>query len=114
MELAIRARRAGWSEELQRHVERSIEFAVDRHRSRICRISVYLSDLNGPRGFFDKLCQITAEIRGARPVSVLERGDDLQAVVNRAARRLSYRIGRRTDRQRMPHPREYRATIRTA
>jgi hypothetical protein len=44
----------------------------------------------------------------------LERGDDLQAVVNRAARHLGYRIGRHTHRQRIPHQRDYRATVRAA
>jgi hypothetical protein len=34
--------------------------------------------------------------------------------VNRAARRLGYRVGRRADRQRIPHQREYRGTIRAA
>ena len=114
MEIAIRTRQIGWNEELQEHVERSIEFATDRHKSRIERITVYLSDLNGPRGGVDKACQITAEIRGARPVLILEKGDDLRAVVNRAARRLGYRVGRRAHRQRMPHQREYRGTIRAA
>lgn len=114
MEIAIRARHVGWNEELRQQIERSIEFAVDRHRSRIGRISVYLSDLNGPRGGVDKVCQMTADIRGARPVLILERGDDLLGMVNRAARRLGYRIGRHTHRQRMPHQREYRSTIRAA
>jgi hypothetical protein len=45
---------------------------------------------------------------------ILEKGADLQAVVNRAARRLRYRVGRRTDRQRMPRQREYRNTVRFA
>ncbi len=113
MEIAIRARQIAWNDELEREVERSIEFAIDRHRSRIGRISVYLSDLNGPRGGVDKLCQITADIRGALPVLILERGSDLQTVVSRAARRLGYRIGRQTQHQRMPNQREYRATIRS-
>jgi hypothetical protein len=34
--------------------------------------------------------------------------------VSRAARRLGYRVGRRADRQLMPHQREYRGTIRAA
>ena len=114
MEIAIRAHHVGWNEELRQQIERSIEFAVDRHRSRIDRISVYVSDLNGPRGGGDKVCQMTAEIRGARPVLILEKGDDLLGMVNRAARRLGYRIGRHTHRQRMPHQREYRSTIRAA
>ena len=114
MKIAIRARDVGWNEKLRQQIERSIEFAIDRHKSRIDRISVYLSDLNGPRGGPDKLCQITADIRGARPVLILERGNDLPAVVNRAARRLGYRVGRHTHRQRILRQRGNRTTVRAA
>lgn len=114
MKIAIRARHVGWNEDFQQQVERSIEFAVDRHRSRIDRISVFLTDLNGPKGGADKLCQITAALRGTSPVLILERGDDLLAVVNRASRRLGYRIERTIHRRRTQGARAYRATIRTA
>jgi putative sigma-54 modulation protein len=114
MEIAVRARDILWNEDLQQRVQRSIEFAVDRHSGRIDRISVYLTDLNGPRGGVDKLCQITAEVRGAKPVMILEKGDDLLAAVSRAARRLGYRIGRRVHRRRMAGAPEHRGTIREA
>ena len=114
MEIAIRARDIVWNEDLQDRVERSIEFAIDRHKSRIPRISVYLSDVNGPRGGVDKLCQITADMRGAQPVIILEKGVDVLAVVNRAVRRLGYRIGRRVHRERIAGAPEHRATIRAA
>ncbi len=112
MDVAVRARNVGWNEDLRKQVERSIEFAIDRHRNRIDRISVYLDDLNGPRGGIDKLCQMTADIRGTSPVLILEKGEDLLTVVNRASRRLGYRIGRRLHRTRTPGAREYRVTIR--
>lgn len=114
MEIAVRARDIVWNEDLEQQVQRSIEFAVDRHRSRIDRISVYVTDLNGPRGGVDKLCQITAEVRGAKPVMILEKGDDILAAVKRAVRRLAYRIGRRLHRRRIAGSPEHRTTIRSA
>ncbi len=60
MEIAIRTRDLEWNENLRKLVERRIDYAVDRHKSRIGRISACLSDLNGPRGGMDKLCQMTA------------------------------------------------------
>jgi ribosome-associated translation inhibitor RaiA len=95
MKISVRPRDIEWSDELQKQVERSIAYAVDRYSTRVTHISVYLADLNGPRGGVDKLCQITADMRGTMPVLILEKGDDLLATVNRAARRLGYRIGRR-------------------
>ena len=114
MEIAVRVRQLGSNEDLQKQVERRIEYAVDRYRSRIDRISISLTDLNGPRGGVDKLCHITADVRGARPVVIVERGEDLLAVVNRAARRLGYRIGRSIHRGRVAGAPEHRATIRVA
>ena len=113
MEVVVRAR-LDWNEELQKQLERSLEFAVNRHKDRIDRISISLTDLNGPRGGKDKLCHITAEVRGAKPVMILEQGDDLLAVIGRAARRLGYRIGRSVHRQRVAGAPEHRATIRAA
>lgn len=95
MKITVRPRNIEWNDELQKQVERIIAFAVDRHGSRVIQISVYLADLNGPRGGVDKVCQITADLRGTMPVLILERGDDLLGTVNRAARRLGYRIAKR-------------------
>jgi hypothetical protein len=66
MRLSIRARDVKWTPELQDSVERRIEFAVDRHKQRVSDVSVYIADLNGPKGGVDKLCQITASLRDAR------------------------------------------------
>ncbi|MCC7155466.1 MAG: hypothetical protein IT161_12905 [Bryobacterales bacterium] len=100
MNISVRTRDIVLSDELEKQIERSIAFAVDRHSSRVTQVSVYLADLNGPRGGVDKLCQITAELKGSIPVLILERGDDLVATVSRAAKRLGYRIGRRVQRVR--------------
>lgn len=114
MEIAVRARDIVWNEDLQQQVQRSIEFAVDRHRSRIDRITVSVTDLNGHRGGVDKVCHITANVRGTKPVIILEKGVDVAAIINRAARRLAYRIGRRVHRRRIAGAPEHRGTIRAA
>ena len=114
MKISVRTRDIRWTDELREQLDRTITFAVDRYGSWIDHVAVYLADLNGPRGGVDKLCQITADLRGTRPVLILERGDNLLAMVNRAARRLGYRIGRNIDRRRTPGAREYRKSIRAA
>ena len=114
MEISIRSREIEHSANLIDEVQQKIGFAVDRHRSRISRISVYLADINGPRGGIDKVCQMIAFVRGADPVMIVERGEAVQAVVNRAARRLGYCIGRRIHRKRIAGTPEHRDTIRAA
>ena len=112
MEIDVRTRDLDWNETLQRQLERRVDCAVGRHRRRIGRILVCLADLNGPRGGVDKLCHITAAIRGAKRVVISETGSSLLAVIGRAARRLGYRIGRNIERRRHTSTPEQRATIR--
>ena len=114
MPITVRVRNLEWGEELQQRVARIIEFAVDRHMVRIAGISVYLADSNGPRGGVEKLCQITAELRGAEAVMILEKHTELMASVHRAARRLGYRIAQRVRRVRVAGSPEHRATVRAA
>jgi len=114
MKVLLRPRGIEWSDELQKLVERSIAFAVDRYSSRVTQITVYLADVNGPRGGVDKQCQISAELRGIMPVHILEKGDDLLAAVNRAARRLSYRVGRTIQRPKTARTRRPRTPGRVA
>ena len=114
MKIVVRPREILLSDDVHQQVERSIAFALDRFRSRINHVSVSLSDLNGPRGGVDKLCQMTADLNGAEPVLIVEKGDDLLRVVNRAARRLGYRVGRTIQRRRITGTRQYRTTIRAA
>lgn len=57
---------------------------------------------------------MTADLRGVQPVMILEMGDDLAAVFNRAIRRLGYRVGRRVHRRRIAGAPEHRMTIRAA
>ena len=99
--------------ELRKDVERSIEFAVDRYKPQVKEVSVYLADLNGPKGGVDKLCQITADLRGrSNPVLILERATKILPAVKRAVHRLGNRIGGRIRRRKQLEARRFRATVR--
>lgn len=99
MTITLRTHGIALDDELRQMVERRLGFALDRYRNRLADVEVYLADLNGPRGGVDKLCQITASVAGGGPVFVLERSPRIEQAVNSAARRLSYRIGRRIERR---------------
>src|SRR5579885_3514886 len=114
MKLHFRVRAHQWSNEIQRQIERSIRFAVDRYSDRIESVAVYAANLNPSRVANVNLCQITAILKGAKPTLILERGDDLATVANRAARRLRYHIGKNLERARARCGNAYRATIRVA
>jgi len=115
MKTSIRVRNIEWSPELRKDVERSIKYAVDRYRPQVNEVLVYLADLNGPKGGVDKLCQITANLRGrSNRVLILERATEILPAVHRAIHRLGNRIGARIRRRKRPEARRFRATVHAA
>jgi putative sigma-54 modulation protein len=114
MKIDVRVRGIDFTDELRKGVERIISFAVDRYDTQVDKISVYLADLNGPKGGVDKLCQITANLSRGNPVLILEKGTEILSMVNRAARRLGHRIGRNVQRRHRPDLQRFRESIRAA
>lgn len=112
MQIAVRTRDLNDNEDLRTQVERRIDYAVDRQRNRIDRISVCLSDVNGPRGGIDKLCQMTADVRGIGTVLITERGSNLLEAIANAAGRLGVRIRGSIERRRRSSAPDRRKTIR--
>lgn len=113
MKLSIRARDFEWTPELRSQVERNIEFAVDRYKEQMSDVSVYLADLNGPKGGVDKLCQITANLRGrSKPILILEKAAEILPAVYRATRRLGNRLAKSIQQRNRPVARRFRATVR--
>ena len=109
----VRLRGFELTDELRKAVEKIVTFAVDRYQTQVGKVSVYLADLNGPKGGVDKVCQITAKLSRGKPVLILEKGSKMLTTVNRAARRLGHRIGRNVQRQKRPHSQKFRESIRT-
>jgi putative sigma-54 modulation protein len=92
MELSIRSRAVNLTDELRDLVSRRVQFALDTFADHLEGTLVYLIDLNGPKGGVDKLCQITVRVRGVGDVVVRETGSSVGAALNRASRRIKYRI----------------------
>lgn len=92
MELSIRTRDFELTRAFRAWVTRRLAFALAKFKDHIEDISVYLMDLNGPKGGVDKLCQVRVRARGIGYVTVRATGKTFDAVVNRAARRLKYRL----------------------
>ncbi len=113
MNISVRVHDVKWTAALQAKIERSISFGLDRFDGHAKSIDVYIADLNGPKGGVDKICQLTAVLRRSEPVVIVEKGDRIIPMVNRAVRRLAYRVGRKVQRLR-PATRRDRASLRTA
>jgi ribosome-associated translation inhibitor RaiA len=99
MHLDIRAR-LGLSDALTRTVERRMAFALGRFGGRISAVTVWLSDVNGPRGGVDKACRVQVALTAGPAVRVEHRDADLYAAVARAADRIGRAVARDLARRR--------------
>lgn len=100
MNIRIHARGFYLTEGLQMHAIRRIRFALEWARHDVRIVDVRLSDLNGPRGGIDKVCQIRIPLAG-QPLIVVEDVDaDLYAAIDRAAGRCERTLARRMGRHR--------------
>ena len=104
MHIVTQARGFDLSEELREHVERRLGFAIDRARHRVGRISVILSDINGPRGGDDKRCHIQLAIDGAADLVIDDTQSDLHVAIDRAVGRAGRTLARRVARQHQRRP----------
>lgn len=85
---------------IEEHVRRRLQFACDWARHAVSRITVKLSDENGPRGGLDKRCTIVVSASGLREVVIEDTRDDVYRAVDCAADRLARTLARKVARSR--------------
>ena len=95
MQIAIQSRDFSLTDALQDHVNRRIGFTLARGASRVRRVDVRLSDLNGPRGGVDKRCLIEVRLDGLPAVVVEDVQADMYTAIDRAAGRAARTVMRR-------------------
>lgn len=88
------------TEGLREHTRRRLEFALDHVRTEAGRVSVHLSDINGPRGGNDKRCQIRIPLPRSRDVVIEDTEADLYVAIDRAVERARQTLDRRLSRRR--------------
>lgn len=94
MSMEIRSQGFRMSDALHHYTERRLGFALRKFAKDIGRVTVRLSDLNGPRGGSDKRCQITAGVVPSQAISLQAVDADLYAAIDRAASRLERALAR--------------------
>ena len=98
MTINIRSTGIEVTETLREHIERTLAFALDRFAPRIENVSVFLADLNGPRGGVSTLCQITARLASGRPINILQHHSEIEAGIKYATERMKTAISRTLNR----------------
>lgn len=85
---------------LREYVEKRLAYALSHGDSNITRLTVRLSDVNGPRGGEDKRCLIEVRLKQAPAVVIEDLEADLYVAIDRAADRAGRTLARRLARQR--------------
>ena len=85
---------------LREYVEKRLAYAMSYGDDSIMRLTVRLSDINGPRGGNDKRCLIEARLKQAPAVVIEDVEADLYQAIDRAAERAGRTLVRRLARQR--------------
>lgn len=85
---------------LREYVEKRLAYALAHGGTSIRRLTVRLSDINGPRGGDDKRCLIEARLKQAPAVVIEDIEADLYLAIDRAAERAGRTLARRLGRQR--------------
>jgi len=100
MQINIQARGFELTDGLHEHTARRLQFALGWAGHQLRKVSVRLSDENGPRGGKDKRCRIRIDFPGAQDVVIEDTEADLYVAIDRAADRAGRSVARRLERQR--------------
>ena len=100
MHIDVNGNRGVIGERLRDHIEERLESALSRLDGWVQKATVYLDDVNGPRGGVCKLCRVVVTANGIQTVVVTEVGESVQASVSRAIRRAVSALKRRVKQRR--------------
>jgi putative sigma-54 modulation protein len=111
VEVEVRIQGTDLADAVRRYTARRIRFALGRFASRVGRIVVRISDVNGTRGGVDQCCHVRAECLPSGKVVLQQVDADLFAAIDRATERVAQTFKR--DIQRTREARTRRESVRT-
>ncbi len=99
MQTHIQSRGFSLTEALRQYTLRRLKNAVSFANDHIRRVTILLSDINGPRGGEDKRCQLIVTMDKLPSVVIEDTEHDLYAAIDRATERASRSLARRLERK---------------
>jgi ribosomal subunit interface protein len=103
MHIDIQARGFELTDGLREHTMRRLSFATDWARDEVRRVTVRLSDINGPRGGEDKRCLIQIPLAGRADIVIDELDSDLYVAIDKAIDRIERVLAKQIERAREHH-----------
>jgi putative sigma-54 modulation protein len=106
MHISIQSNGFVLTEALRAYIEQRLKAALGWAGTRMRKLHVSLSDINGPRGGRDKRCKIQVQLAGGKNVLIEDTEADLYHAIDRAAERADRAVVRRVEQLReVPHVR---------
>ncbi len=99
MQTHIQSRGFNLTDALREYTLRRLSYAVSFASDHIRRVTVHLSDVNGPRGGDDKRCQLVVTMDKLPSVIIEDTENDLYAAIARATERAGRSVARHLGRK---------------
>lgn len=100
MQMDIQSQGFTLTDSLRDYLMKRLAYALNHGGEYISRVTVRLSDINGPRGGADKRCFIEVRLKQQPAVVIEDTEADLYVAIDRAAERAGRTLTRRLARQR--------------
>lgn len=72
--------------------------ALERFAHRLKQVSLYVEDVNGPRGGIDKQCRCVLHLRKMPPVVIQDQDESMSSLIYRVANRAAYALSQKAER----------------
>ena len=95
MKFDISSNRVEIRRQLRVKIEEQLGQAFERLGRWVNRVSVYLEDINGPRGGVCKQCRLVVTTNGVQSIVITETDDNIGASIATAIQRARYALKRR-------------------
>ncbi len=80
-------------------IERVMGHALDRIEHDVLSVTVFLADINGPKGGIDKECRVLLHLKQRGFCAIEDKDDDLTRMMDRIADRVHHTVSRHLDKQ---------------
>ncbi len=100
MFIDIQSRSFPLTASLRSYVQRRLQSALSKSDDHIQKVSMILSDINGPRGGEDKHCHLQVVLPGIPDVVIEDTEEDMYDAIDRATDRAQCAVLRKIDRKR--------------
>lgn len=100
MQMDIQSQGFTLTDSLSDYLKKRLAYALNHGDDYISRVTVRLSDVNGPRGGADKRCLIEVRLKQKPAVVIEDTEADIYVAIDRAVERTGRTLARRIARQR--------------